>query len=243
VGRTVLLVNSGPPPSVPSALHPPPPSIGTNHPPGPALPQLSRANTSLCSAGFRADSCLRHVQTAVLVGRGARNIPRPAARLRADREAHTVPGWPIDSAFEYDQTPGLGACRAAGPWLSLPSLPGWQRIGRIRTQPPAARSSTLRRPASGSAYGLRRRFALPAERLISNAAVAGSTAKSSPAVYSTSSTPPLNRRDISDRPTLSDVPPRTLKASSRTGSVPCSSVKRPALKRRLVVDECLKDGI
>jgi hypothetical protein len=66
----------------------------------------------------------------------------PAARLRADREAHTVPGWPIDSAFEYGQTPGLGACRAAGPWLSLPSLPGWQRIGRIRTQPPAARSST-----------------------------------------------------------------------------------------------------
>ena len=70
-------------------------------------------------------------------------------------------------------------------------------------QRPDGRSSSdaFSLPVGRSAYGLRRLFALPAERIISNAALAGWTAKSSPAVYSASSTPPLNRRDISDRPT------------------------------------------
>jgi hypothetical protein len=43
-----------------------------------------------------------------------------------------------------------------------------------------------------SAYGRRACSAIPAGRLICNAALARSTAKSSPAVYSASSTPPLN---------------------------------------------------
>ena len=47
-------------------------------------------------------------------------------------------------------------------------------------------------PVSRSAYDRRACSALPAERLVSNAALARSTARSSPAVYSAASTPPLN---------------------------------------------------
>jgi hypothetical protein len=62
----------------------------------------------------------------------------------------------------------------------------------------------------------RRPSALPAESLISNSTLAISTAKSSTAVYSASSTPPLNPVISQTAGLPSDVPPRTLRASSRT---------------------------
>jgi hypothetical protein len=96
-----------------------------------------------------------------------------------------------------------------------PRAPPSRRGGR-RGGPATAGVQVRRHVPAGSAYGLRRLFALPAERLISKAAVAGSTAKSSPAVYSASSTPPLIAVISQTAPLLSDVPPRTLKASSRT---------------------------
>jgi hypothetical protein len=77
------------------------------------------------------------------------------------------------------------------------------------------RARATRWPASRSAYGQRRRSALPPERLISRAALARSRAKSSPAVYSASSKPPLNPV-MSQTAALVNVPPRTLKASTRT---------------------------
>jgi hypothetical protein len=58
--------------------------------------------------------------------------------------------------------------------------------------------------------------ALPAERPISNAALAGSTPKASPAVYSASSAPALNPVLSQTVALPSDVPHGTLKASSRT---------------------------
>ena len=73
------------------------------------------------------------------------------------------------------------------------------------------------------------RSALPAERLISNAAPARSTAESSTAVYSASSIPPLNPVISQTAAPPSDVPPRTPKASmSNTPDAP-SEVARVGL--------------
>jgi hypothetical protein len=65
--------------------------------------------------------------------------------------------------------------------------------------------------AARSDYGHPACSALSTERLISNAALARSTAKSSPAVYSAASTPPLNPVMSQTAAIPSDVPPRTLK--------------------------------
>src|SRR5215218_2465534 len=62
-----------------------------------------------------------------------------------------------------------------------------------------------------------------------NAALAGWTAMSSPAVYSASSTPPLNRRDISDRPTsVRRTPSNSQSFESNTPDAP-SGVARVGL--------------
>ena len=63
-----------------------------------------------------------------------------------------------------------------------------------------------------------------------NAALAGWTAMSSPAVYSASSTPPLNRRHISNRPTSVRRTPLKL-SKPRVEHTSCTRPGRPRVRR------------
>ncbi|HET9778760.1 MAG TPA: aminotransferase class IV [Propionibacteriaceae bacterium] len=113
---------------------------------------LQTATLVSLAAGFRArrlegersaHSCLRHVDTAFPIGRGAREPSPRAARLRSGREAHTVPGWATDSAIECPETASRGS----------PGTPGGTARRRIDNRPEHARCRLAIRVRARPSYG------------------------------------------------------------------------------------------